>query len=126
MMIFSLILALLFAVIAVIFALGNTAVVTVSFLSWSVEGSLALVLLASVAIGILIGVLLMTPGTIKRNLALSGEKKKLKTAEKELDQRKLELDEHKSKVTELEGKVKETEAQQAQVADEINQRLDTL
>ena len=125
-MIFSLILALVFAVIAVIFALGNTAVVTVSFLSWSIDGSLALVLLISVAIGILIGVLLMTPGTIKRNLALSGQKKKLKTTEQELDERKQELDQHKSKVTELEVKVKETETEQAQVADEINQRLDTL
>ena len=118
-MIFSLILALFFSIIAVIFALSNTDVVTVTFLSWSVEGSLALILLAAVAIGILIGVLLMTPGTIKRNLALSGEKKKLKTAEKELEG-------HKSKVTELESKVKETEEKQAQVADEINQRLDTL
>lgn len=119
MMIFSLILALLFAVTAVVFALGNTDVVTVSFLSWHVEGSLALVLLIAVAVGILIGVLLMTPGTVKRNLALSGQKKKLKTAEQELDQ-------HKSKVIKLEGKVKETEVQQAQVADEIDQRLDTL
>jgi len=118
-MIFSLILALVFAIIAVIFALENTDVVTVSFLSMSIEGSLALILLASVAIGILIGILLMTPGTIKRNLALSGEKKKLKTAEKELDDKK-------SKLTELEEKVKKTEENQAQVADEINQRLDTL
>jgi len=126
MMIFSLILALLFAVVAVIFALGNTDVVTVSFLSWHVEGSLALILLVAVAVGILIGILLMTPGAIKRNLALSGQKKKIKTTEQELDQRKQELDEHKSKVTELEGKVKKTEENQAQVADEINQRLDTL
>lgn len=125
-MIFSLILALLFAVVAVIFALGNTDVVTVSFLSWHVEGSLALILLVAVAVGILIGILLMTPGAIKRNLALSGQKKKIKTTEQELDQRKQELDEHKSKVTELEGKVKKTEENQAQVADEINQRLDTL
>lgn len=125
-MIFSLVLALIFSMIAVIFALGNTDVVSVSFLTWSVEGSLALILLVSIAIGILIGILLMTPGTIKRNLALASEKKKLKTAEKALDERKKEIDQHKSKVTELEGKVKETEMQQAQVADEINQRLDTL
>ncbi len=94
-MIFSLILALLFALLAVIFALGNTEVVTVSFLTWHVEGSLALILLVSVALGILIGILLMTPRVIKQKLALSGEKKRLKNTEKELDQ-------HKSKVTELE------------------------
>lgn len=118
-MVFSLILALVFAVVAVIFALGNPESVTVTFLSFQVEGSLAMVLLITAAVGILIGVLLMTPSAIKRNLALSGEKKRLKTAEKELD-------EHKSKMSELEGKVKETEAQQAQAVDEINQRLDTL
>ena len=97
MMIFTLILALAFAVVAVIFALGNTTEVTVIFMSWQVTESLALVLLVAVALGILIGVLLMLPGTIKRSLALSGEKKKLKGTEKELDK-------HKSKVTELKEK----------------------
>ncbi len=126
MMIFSLILALFFSIVAVIFALGNTDVVTISFLTWHIEGSLALILLVSVAIGIVIGVLLMVPGAIKRNLALSGQKKKIKTLEQQLDQHKQELDDHKSKVTQLESKVKETEAQEAQVVDEINQRLDTL
>ena len=96
-MIFTLILALAFAVVAVIFALGNTTEVTVIFMNWQVTESLALVLLVAVALGILIGVLLMLPGTIKRSLALSGEKKKLKGTEKELDK-------HKSKVTELKEK----------------------
>ena len=96
-MIFTLILALAFAVVAVIFALGNPTEVTVTFMNWQVTESLALVLLVAVALGILIGVLLMLPGTIKRSLALSGEKKKLKGTEKELDK-------HKSKVTELKEK----------------------
>jgi len=99
-MIFTLILALAFAIVAVIFALGNTDVVTVSFLAWQVEQPLALVLLVSVALGLLIGILLMTPGAIKRNLALSGEKRKRKETEKELDK-------HKSKVVEMENKEKE-------------------
>lgn len=117
-MIFSLILAIVFAVIAVIFALGNTDPVTVSFLTWHLEDQpLALVLLVAVAIGILIGILLMTPGTIKRNLTLSGQKKKLKTVEKELDQ-------HKTKMTELEGKVQKTVAEEAQVAAEVDKRLE--
>ena len=120
MMIFSLILAILFAVFAVIFALGNTEPVTVSFLTWHLQDQpLALVVLVTLAVGILIGILLMTPGAVKRNIALSGQKKKLKSTEKELD-------DHKSKMTELEDKVKKTETQQAQVADKINQRLDTL
>ena len=112
MMIFSLILALLIAIVAVIFALGNTDPVTISFLTWQLEEQpLALVLLVALAIGILIGILLMTPGAVRRNLALSGEKKRLKNAEKELDQ-------HKSKVTELEEKVKEKELEGQRKAEE--------
>ncbi len=100
MMIFTLILALAFAVVAVIFALGNTEVITVSFLSFQITESLALILLGAVALGILIGVLLMTPGAIKRSLALSGEKRKLKGKEKELGKQK-------TKLTELEQKEQE-------------------
>ena len=116
-MIFTLILALSFAVVAVIFALGNTAEVTVSFLSLQVTESLALILLGAVALGILIGILLMTPSAIKRNLTLSGQKRKLKGFEKELDQQK-------SKVNKFEEKEKEEEhAKEAEIA-EVQKRLD--
>ena len=97
MMIFTLILALAFAVVAVIFALGNTELVTVSFLSWKVTQSGALVILGAVALGILIGILLMTPGAIKRNLALASHKKKLKGTQKKLDEHKGEVDSLKLK-----------------------------
>ena len=101
MIIFTLILALAFAVVAVIFALANPMIVQVNFFGMQPEpeGSLAMFILIAVALGILIGVLVMTPGAIKRNLALSGEKRKRKGTEKELDK-------HKSKVTELEDKEK--------------------
>ena len=117
MMIFTLILALAFAVVAVIFALGNTAEVTVSFLNFQITESLALILLGAVALGILIGILLMAPSAIKRNLALSSQKRKLKGSEKELDK-------HKTKVTEFEEKEKEKErAKEEEVAD-VQKRLD--
>ena len=116
-MIFTLILALAFAVVAVIFALGNTAEVTVSFLSLQVTESLALILLAAVALGILIGLLLMAPGAIKRNLALAGQKRKLKGSVKELDQQK-------NKVDKFEEKEKEEErAKEEEIAD-VQKRLD--
>ncbi len=118
MMIFTLILALAFALVAVIFALGNTDPVTISFLTWSLEEQpLALVLLIAVALGILIGVLLMSPSAIKRNLALAGQKKKLKGSEKELEQ-------HKAKVAEFEEKEKaEERAKEEEIAD-VQKRLD--
>ena len=117
MMIFTLIIALAFAVVAVIFALGNPDSVTVSFLNFQVTESLAIVLLITVAFGILIGILLMTPGAIKRNLALSGERKKLKGAEKELDM-------HKTKVTEFETKAEQEEQAKKEVIDDVQKRLD--
>ena len=116
-MIFTLILALGFAIVAVVFALGNTETVTVTFLSWQVTESLALILLVAVALGILIGVLLMVPGAVKRNLALSGEKRKRKGTEKELDK-------HKSKVSELEEKVMTEEEKKAQAVADVQKRLD--
>ena len=119
MMIFTLILALAFAVVAVIFALGNPDPVIVKFMNLQVEESLALVLLVTLAIGLLIGVLLMTPGAIKRSVALSMEKKRLKGTEKELDK-------HKSKVTEMKEKGKVEEQEKAQVIADVQKKLDDV
>ena len=131
MMIFSLILALAFAIVAMIFALGNTADVTVTFLSWQVTQSGAVILLGAVSLGILIGILLMTPGAIKRNLVLASHKKKLKGAEKKLGEaeKKIEetetkLDEHKAKITEFEEKAKEEERTKEEVIADVQERLD--
>ena len=116
-MIFTLILALAFAVVAVIFALANPGIVAINFFGLQTEGSLAMFILIAIGVGIVIGVLLMTPGAIKRNLALAGQKKKLKGTEKELDQ-------HKTKMTELEQKVKKDEDEKAQAVADVQKRLD--
>ena len=97
-MVVSLILALAFAIVAVIFALQNTAVVTVTFFSLSFEGSLALVILVVVAVGILIGVLVMTPGRVKSSLSNARNRKKIGELE-------VSLDEHKSKLAAMEKPV---------------------
>ncbi len=89
-----LIFALLIAVVAVIFALQNTITVTISFLAWEVTGSLSLVLLVTLAIGAVIGLLVLAPSTIKNTLAASGHRKRIGSLEKELD-------EHKARVAEL-------------------------
>jgi len=90
-MVFALILALAFAVVAVIFALQNPTMVTVSMFGYPFEGSLALVILVAVAVGILIGVLVMTPGRIKSSLSNARNRKKIGSLE-------ASLDEHKSKL----------------------------
>jgi putative membrane protein len=94
-MVFALILALAIAIVAVFFALENTMIVTVSFFGYAVTGSLALFILAAVAIGLLIGVLIMTPGRIKSSLSNARNRKKIGSLE-------TSLDEHKSKLAELE------------------------
>lgn len=90
-MVVSLILALAFAIVAVIFALQNTAVVTVTFFNLSLEGSLALVILVAVALGILIGVLVMTPGRVRSSLASARNRKKIGELEANLDEKKSKL-----------------------------------
>ena len=71
MAIFILIIILLFAVMAVIFAVQNVEVVPISFLLWQTEGSLALVLLLALVIGVVIGLLVTLPTRIKFSRQLS-------------------------------------------------------
>ena len=89
-----LIFALAIALIAVIFALQNTMTITISFLAWEVTGSLSLVLLVTLAIGVVIGLLFLAPSAIKNSMAASGHRKRVGSLEKELD-------EHKARVAEL-------------------------
>ncbi len=96
-MVFTLILALLFAILAVIFAVQNTDAVQVVFFSWQMEGSLALVVLIALAVGVLIGLLVMTPSVVKRSLNLSGQRKKIAGLEKDLDDHKTRLSEAEKK-----------------------------
>ena len=89
-----LIVALVIAIVAVIFALQNTMTITISFLAWEVTGSLSLVLLITLAIGVVIGLLVLSPSAIKSSLAASSTRKRVGSLEKELD-------EHKARVAEL-------------------------
>jgi uncharacterized integral membrane protein len=86
-----LIFALLIAVIAVIFALQNTMTVTISFLAWEITGSLSLVLLVTLAIGAVIGLLVLTPSAIRSRIAVSRDRKRIGTLEKELDEQKMRI-----------------------------------
>jgi len=90
-MIVTLILALAFAIVAVIFALQNPTVVSVALFGYPVEGSLALFILIAVSVGILIGVLIMTPGRIRSGLANARSRKKIGSLESSLDEHKSKL-----------------------------------
>jgi putative membrane protein len=90
-MVFSLILALAIAILAVFFALENTMMVTVSFFGYGVDGSLALFILIAVGVGVLIGVLIMIPGRIKSSLSNARHRKKISTLEASLEEHRARL-----------------------------------
>ncbi|MFO3797550.1 MAG: lipopolysaccharide assembly LapA domain-containing protein [Anaerolineales bacterium] len=87
-MILALVLALAFAILAVIFALQNPMIVTVSFLTYKGEWALALLILVSVGVGILIGILVMLPGTLRRAWMVGGLRRKVSDLEKALEEQK--------------------------------------
>ena len=89
-----LILALVIAAIAVVFALQNAMTVTISFLAWKVTGSLSLVLLITLIFGTVVGLLVLAPSAIKNTLAVSNHRKRIGLLEKELD-------DHRRKLAEL-------------------------
>ncbi len=78
------IIALVIAIIAVIFALQNLATITVSFLFWSIHGSLALVLLVTLLVGVLISLLASLPQLVRHRWTASSRKKKITALETEL------------------------------------------
>jgi putative membrane protein len=106
--------ALIIAVIAVIFALQNIAAVTVTFFFWSFHGSLALVLLLSVAAGVLISLLASLPGLIRARLTVASQRKKLAVLESERS-------ENTRKTEEAEKEVKTMEEQLASLSAALEQ-----
>ena len=79
-MIISLILGFLLGVAALLFALQNTAVVSLTFLGWQFESSLALLILIAFAVGIIVSLLVSIPSAVKdgfRLMSLKKENKKL-------------------------------------------------
>ncbi|MCX8013579.1 MAG: LapA family protein [Rectinema sp.] len=66
---------LIVAVLAVIFAVQNSAAVTVTLFGWMADAPLSLVLVIAFGIGILIGMFLLLPSLWKRSWALSRERR---------------------------------------------------
>ncbi len=92
-MTFLLILALIVAVAAVVFALQNTAPVTVSFLVWQFKDQpLALILLLALAAGVIIGLLTILPGAIRNKWRTISQRKKIEGLEKNLQETQTRLE----------------------------------
>ena len=88
-----LILGIVFASGAVIFALQNTATVAVSLAAWQVEGSLALVLLITLGLGVLIAGLISSPAMISRQWATVRLRRQVVDLEREVAKHQKKIDE---------------------------------
>lgn len=75
--------ALILALLVTVFAVQNNRPITISFLFWSIEGALALVLMITLVLGIAIGVLLMTPGSVRSRLQAGGLQRAVRSLEQE-------------------------------------------
>ena len=84
-------LAICFAIAAGTFALQNQAPVTVTFFLWSFESSLALVLLASLALGALILGLVSTPAVLRDRWLIGRQKKRLEELERICERQGIEM-----------------------------------
>jgi len=111
-MILALILALVFVIVMVFFALENPLIVSVSFFGYAVEGSLAVFILAGMGVGVLIGLLLMIPGRIRSSLSNARNRKKIGTLE-------ASLEEHKTKLAAMEKLAESASPPEFETAEEI-------
>lgn len=87
-MIIFFITGLLLGAVAVIFALQNINVITVTFFSWHLTGSLALILSISIIVGVAITILLILPESIKNYFRNKNLKKEIEKLEEELRKQK--------------------------------------
>ncbi|NEQ45899.1 MAG: DUF1049 domain-containing protein [Leptolyngbya sp. SIOISBB] len=63
--------ALMIAFLAILFALQNTNLATIQLFIWEYQQSLALILLGTLAIGVIVGLLVSVPAMIRRNIQIA-------------------------------------------------------
>ncbi len=79
-----LILAAVLGIFIAIFAIQNAVAVTVKFLLWEFQSSLAVLIIISMLAGMLLVFLLSIPGRLKRRKELYDKQKKIRELEKRL------------------------------------------
>lgn len=121
-----LVFALLIAFLAIIFAVYNTDVVTISFLLWKTEGSLALILFIALVAGALISYLATTPSQLRRRMTISNQRKQIKDLEGQLSDSKAELAQLNEKLTQAEEKkqAEETSTTDAETPPTVDEDVD--
>lgn len=103
--------AILVAIGGVAFALQNNVPVTVNFIVWRFDSSLAMVLLLALAVGAIIVALITTPGTLRRQWHEIRLRKRID----ELDRHCRELDEALARCRAGEATIESDETQRPYV-----------
>jgi uncharacterized integral membrane protein len=104
-MIAFIIIALAIAIVAVIFALQNVTMVTVSFFTLTLHSSLALVVLVTLAAGVLIGFLATLPGWVRGVWTTTSQRRKLGSLEEERNALKQKAEEMEKAAKDLQDKL---------------------
>lgn len=81
-----LVLALLIAILAVIFSFQNATTIVVALGLWTFQASLALVLLATLGIGIIIGLLVSVPSAVRKTMEISKDERYINQLKADLNQ----------------------------------------
>ena len=87
-MILSLVLGIGLGALSVVFALQNNTIITVQFFAMQFQGSLALVMLMSMAMGILVSLLMVLPETVGNYFRYRRLSKQHRVLEEELRKQK--------------------------------------
>lgn len=105
-----LIIGLLLGALVLIFAVQNIAVVNVVFLTWQFEGSLALIVVLSIAVGMLLSWFLSLPNIFNKQARISKLKREKDTLKDEVEYKKIEVEKTKMEVENEKAKLSATNA----------------
>lgn len=95
-------LALILVVLAFVIILQNMAVVSLTLFLWPIQLPLGIVLLIALGAGLLIGLTLLLPGSVRNKFSLSSHKKKLAAAESERNIFQKKAEDFQKEITTLE------------------------
>lgn len=83
---FSIVIGLLLTIAALVFAFQNNSEITVSFFSTSITGSVALLIIASLIVGFIIGMVVFAPSAFFAQWKIAKLEKQNKKLQEEADQ----------------------------------------
>ena len=90
------------AFLAILFAIQNTDIISIRFIIWETQGSLALILFIALGAGALISYLATAPGQIKKRMTISSQRKRIAEVEGQLTSTQEELQGTKEQLQQLE------------------------